>query len=84
MAVSLQGPSSKCWDGTFSGGSANFAATCDNFIPATVTPSLPTVAGSWSLPWLESYFSVGSYTLKVTAKDSNGATATVSTSFTIT
>jgi prepilin-type N-terminal cleavage/methylation domain-containing protein len=70
--------SSKCWDGTFTGGTANFTASCQKYI--TVTSS----GSAWYQAWQEGYFPKGSYTLTILATDDALFNRTTSVSFSVT
>ncbi len=79
----LEAPNGLCWDGTLTGGVANFTANC-----ATAWRAVGTPGSSWSQVFAQSYFSsgpayAGTYVLSVRETDSNSLTTTVTSTFTM-
>lgn len=72
VQVSLLGPNGKYWDGTFTGGVANFTATTETFVTVTGTTG-------WTQAWSNATFGVttGTYTLHVRATDGVGNVSAV-------
>ena len=72
LQISVLAPTGKYWDGSFTGGVANFTATTETFVTVTGT-------AAWTQAWSNATFggTTGSYTLHVRATDGVGNVSAV-------